>query len=560
VQGGCAYVACTTPLGTGRWAGLAISENGQYVVIADSGSSNMGYLYTSSNFGSNWNLQNRIGAGQWGTVACDSTGKYIIAAQIRDYIYTSKDFGSNWSSNTILGKGFWSGVTSDSSGKYLVASKSASPANGMYTWGESNSSGYMYRSTNYGSNWSQIATPTSEGQWGGMFQAQWYGLTSDSTGRYVAVARASLNNYVITSSDYGNSWTVNGQISWTPYLTSRFSTNRISTAYGNLPSNIYVASSSNGQFIVAGNPNGSTIYISKDYGSNWSSNNCLNPCISAGQTGSDYSSTGMRQNYTWADSNGTCVKNNNGAAVCDSSYAAATVQGGCAYVAPYVCNRTDTPPADTCNNYKKRSVSWRNPKATATNAADCTAVTYGTATCDPSCNPPQQSTDPNACGYFTPCTPVGTQVGTPYCVEYTLLKKVANGLCGTYNEAIQYNSPDCGYVVKTAPNPVTNASFTITGGTFRDWGYMQVYENATFTISYTLPTYFGSVNGVADTNWSGGVMLDRSPDGMNNTYWSIGGPVTQFTGNAARGSYTATITISSHGMNSTPVTVSASRW
>jgi hypothetical protein len=39
----------------------------------------------------------------------------------------------------------------------------------------------------------------------------------------------------------------------------------------------------------------------------------------------------MRQNYTWADSNGTCVKNNNGAAVCDSTCPNATAQGGCAY-------------------------------------------------------------------------------------------------------------------------------------------------------------------------------------------------------------------------------------
>jgi hypothetical protein len=331
-------VPCTISLGTGGWNGLTSSANGQYLAIVDYGSSSNnfnGYLYTSSNFGSNWDLQNRIGAGKWTRVASDSTGKYIIAGKFSDYIYTSKDFGSNWSSNTILGKGSWVGVTSDSTGKYLVVSKSALPVNGMYTWGESNSYGYIYKSSDYGSNWSETSNA---------FQGQMAGLTSDSTGRYVAVRlnNTNIDSYILTSSTYGDSWNIRGNSDtesissvntpafWATYSTSRFSTGKYTTAYNNLPSNTLVASSSNGQFIVAGNYNG-LIYTSKNYGSNWSSNHCLNPCINAGQTGSDYSSTGMRQNYTWADSNGICVKNNNGAAVCDSSYAAATVQGGCAY-------------------------------------------------------------------------------------------------------------------------------------------------------------------------------------------------------------------------------------
>ena len=102
----------------------------------------------------------------------------------------------------------------------------------------------------------------------------------------------------------------------------------------------------------------------------------------------------------------------------------------------YTCTRSDAPPADTCTNYRKRPVSWTNPnKASITNAADCAAVTYGTATCDPSCNPPQQSTDPNACAYYCP----SSQAGCPgYCPSST------PGCPGYVEPAPVYNCPPAG--------------------------------------------------------------------------------------------------------------------
>ena len=56
----------------------------------------------------------------------------------------------------------------------------------------------------------------------------------------------------------------------------------------------------------------------------------------------------MKQNYTWlSGANGTCVKNNNGPAICDSTNAAATsvTGGGCHYCL------TDAVSKPTCPGY-----------------------------------------------------------------------------------------------------------------------------------------------------------------------------------------------------------------
>ena len=124
---------------------------------------------------------------------------------------------------------------------------------------------------------------------------------------------------------------------------------------------------------------------------------------------------GNRQAYAWASSaSGSCIQDISGSPTCDAIRCpGANTLNGCAYcdtdastkptcpgyITPYTCTRADAPPVDSCSNYKRRPVSWTNSKATATNAAACTAVTYGTAVCDASCNPPQQSTDASGCGY-----------------------------------------------------------------------------------------------------------------------------------------------------------------
>ena len=165
---------------------------------------------------------------------------------------------------------------------------------------------------------------------------------------------------------------------------------------------------------------------------------------------------GNRQAYVWASSpSGSCIQNISGSPTCDAIRCpGANTLNGCAYCdtspstkvgcagydEPYTCTRADTPPVDSCSNYKKRPVSWTNPKATATNAAACTAKTYGTAVCDSSCNPPQQSTDASGCNYVAPY--VCTRADNPPADTCSSYKK--RPVSWTYaNKATITNAADC---------------------------------------------------------------------------------------------------------------------
>jgi len=171
---------------------------------------------------------------------------------------------------------------------------------------------------------------------------------------------------------------------------------------------------------------------------------------------------GNRQAYAWASSpTGSCIQDISGAPHCDPIRCpGANTLNGCAYcdtdastkptcpgyITPYTCTRADNPPADTCTNYKRRPVSWTNAKATATNAAECTAVTYGTAVCDASCNPPQQSTDPNGCGYVAAVLTAQVTGGPPGTRGWISVASSADGvkLVAAVNGGQVYTSTDSG--------------------------------------------------------------------------------------------------------------------
>ena len=86
--------------------------------------------------------------------------------------------------------------------------------------------------------WVQTNAPT----------ANWESITSDSSGQYLAAA--VQNEYIYTSSDYGNNWTNN-------------------TNSSGIRNWIAIASSSNGQYLAAAVQN-EFIHISSNYGVTWS--------------------------------------------------------------------------------------------------------------------------------------------------------------------------------------------------------------------------------------------------------------------------------------------------
>ena len=83
----------------------------------------------------------------------------------------------------------------------------------------------------------------------------------------------------------------------------------------------------------------------------------LAPCATLGQTGSDCGTTGMRQNYTWGNgtTSGSCVKNNVGSPVCDPTCANAKADGGCAQ-----CDKVGQTGSECGTNGMKQNYTWAN--------------------------------------------------------------------------------------------------------------------------------------------------------------------------------------------------------
>lgn len=157
------------------------------------------------------------------TIAATTTttsGKWITAVVNGGYIYRSNDYGTNW---TQVGTSqYWWGISMDTTGMYQAA-----VANG----------GYIYESNDFGVIWAQEGTSQA-----------WSAISVSATGVYQTAV--VWGGYIYTSSDYGVTWTQQGDsLDWRD-----------------------VDISPTGQYqIAAVGASGVTgyVYISTDYGSTW---------------------------------------------------------------------------------------------------------------------------------------------------------------------------------------------------------------------------------------------------------------------------------------------------
>jgi hypothetical protein len=86
---------------------------------------------------------------------------------------------------------------------------------------------------------------------------------------------------------------------------------------------------------------------------------------------------------------------------------------------------------------------------TATRSQACQACNDSAPTATPT---PTPTVTP------TPCPEYGTLLNT-YCDVYTLYGTYADGICGTYSEIIESNSPSCGYEEPPTPTPTPCPSY-----------------------------------------------------------------------------------------------------
>ena len=263
---------------------ISISKSGQYItaVAHPINNSDSGNIYLSNDYGSSWSIRNPL-SGAMQSVSLSNTGQYqtIVTYGFNNttvtngYIYTSSDYGNSWTPRITLTQGFQS-VAISSTGQYQVTVQSGT---------NSNSSGNIYYSNNYGSTWidsqqrvrnynSNITTSILNNY----ELSQTVAISYD--GKYHTVLNIQNGGNILINSNYGSGvWTDTNQQS--PYGANGFL--------------VSVAMSSTGQYQIVSTYNTSninylnspgtysSILLSTNYGSpgSWSiiNNNTILPTL-----------------------------------------------------------------------------------------------------------------------------------------------------------------------------------------------------------------------------------------------------------------------------------------
>ena len=169
---GTAKTSALTPTsGTpGKWNSSAISDDGQYVLLAGSGSK----LFVSPNNGVDWNAVSSTRS--WTSVATSSNGQKMLAGAMNSKLYLSTNYGATWSSKAVSKN--WRAVAMSANGNTLYGAVV---------------NGFIFKSTNGGSSWSQVAS-----------QQNWRALATSQNGQVVIAAAYGGALYV--STDSGSTW------------------------------------------------------------------------------------------------------------------------------------------------------------------------------------------------------------------------------------------------------------------------------------------------------------------------------------------------------------------
>ncbi len=287
-----------------NWNSISMSSSGQYQTACENDSG--GSLFVSTDYGNNWTQLGLTTGYEWLNVSISSTGQYQSAIAYDGsvyYIYVSSDFGASWSEKFDYTPRL-TGISVSASGQYQSAC--------------ADNSGSIWISNDYGNNWTQVSSTSSN---------EWKSISVSASGQYqTACMNDGTTNYIYTSSDYGNNWTVNsyepgnGIVSsvslsssgqYQSICTSLGGRIYISNDYGNTwvesigsPTNanlVSISVSASGQYQVVaqyatGSPSGYTgsIFTSTDYGNNWSSiNNAPNDQTDATWTSVAISASGQ---------------------------------------------------------------------------------------------------------------------------------------------------------------------------------------------------------------------------------------------------------------------------
>ena len=222
---GISWQKATVPVSTFKGLScMASSSDGQRLVsvgFSDYSSTNIGFIYTSTDSGQSW-TQTTAPWENWWSVASSADGK-ILAATFDYGVMVSTNFGAAWIP-TLGTQGAWMHLASSFDGKLFFAN------------GYIGNTNYMFTSTNSGFSWVTNNAPN----------LQWSGIACTTNGKILA-ACARLGSGIYRSTNSGATWVV---------------TSAPSMDWGT------IASSADGTKLVAGVLNGN-IYASFDSGNSW---------------------------------------------------------------------------------------------------------------------------------------------------------------------------------------------------------------------------------------------------------------------------------------------------
>jgi photosystem II stability/assembly factor-like uncharacterized protein len=233
-----------------NWSSIAMNPSGSIIVAV----ANSSYIYLSNDSGLSW--VNRSSIQFWSSVSVDSSGRYITAGTMNGSLFVSNDYG-----NSFLQIGLnqsWKSISMSHSGQYQLAVSSL---------------GFIYVSSNFGSVWNQISINRS-----------WKATFVESSGQQM-IALSTIPYY---SNDYGLTWVnvsspkalstidVSSDGKFVTLSSTGDSTYRSSDG-GNTFSRVgswghyyHVALSDSGQYQLMAINYGSKLRISSDFGQTWS--------------------------------------------------------------------------------------------------------------------------------------------------------------------------------------------------------------------------------------------------------------------------------------------------